>query len=215
MSVKSKPKKKPAKSKTGKPAKKAVTHRQQFQKELQAFEQRVNDKLEAFRQALNSAMERMWKNIQYLDNAMSTAEAHIVMLRRVMDDGLNSAVIVTETPMTIRKVVDGQETLVEGIGNLVNWGHYTSWYLKEKAKQAAAKQAAIEAAKQAPEAKEAGQPVLVNGQAAEVLEQAGAQVAEDAAATQPEPVVEAKKEEPGAPPQDDGIPEGAAVFGGD
>jgi hypothetical protein len=194
--MKSKPKKKPAsRVKSSKPTKKALTHRQQFQKELEGFEIRVNEKLDAFRQALNGVVERMWKNIQFLDQSGHMTEAHILILRRVMDDGLNSAIVTKKTPMTTREIKDGVETVVESEGVIIDWEHYTSWYMQEQAKRQAAREAAEAAAK-------------------EVMEHSKADSTDEQPLVDGRVIEDEVKKEPPAPPQDDGIPEGAAVFGG-
>ena len=201
--TKTKPKKAPpkAKIKGGKVAKKALTHKQQFQRELQAFEERVNDKLEAFRQALNNVMERTWKNIQLLQNGLQTAEAHVMMLRRVLDDGLNGAITTRPLPMTFKEVKDGVENLASREGKIVDWEHYTSLFLQEQARHQAAREAAENAAKAAQVGGTKSQtvPPELREQIDEKTEDAGA--------------IEAKKEE--LAPPDDGLPEGASVFGGE
>lgn len=282
MSKTVKPKKKP--TKTGKPVRKALTARQQLLKDLQGFEERVNQKMDSFRQVLNSVVEQQNKNIQLLNNGLEMAEAHVVMLRRAFDDALNDLVATQDVTAQRVEVKDGQQTLVDVPAKVVNWEHYTTWFVRERMKAKAAQQSAIEAAqKQAAEKVTAAQDVA----AQEVVEhlnevftpeqeaakahlhgldelQVGAADAMKAAADDefnatlkdvmtanafgladpPSPrtvesekfdqelaagaqksldddifetlesAAEAKKGEPVAPPVDDGIPEGAAIFGG-
>lgn|GEM_PF-5929072 len=209
-------KKKPTKAKAAnKPSKKAFTQKQIFVKMIEDFEIRVNEKLDAFRQAVNGMAERLQRNMQLLDQGLHTAEAHVIIMRRVIDDGLNGVIVTKEVPVTMREVKDGVDTTVETKGRNVDWAHYTSWFMQERAKAQAAKEAAIKAAKEAAEKAHEEKAGQQDGQpTAEVipLRPDGPKVPGEQ-----EVVAEivAKKEEPPAPPKDDGIPEGAAVFGGD